>query len=71
MSTEVSKLKLMTWLQMQTTVALKEFLTTVEEIICTSKYCLKHKKCYVSSFLMLKLEKGMATHSSIPAWRIL
>ena len=71
MSTDVSTVKLVTWLQMQTTVALKEFLTTVEEIICTSKYCLEHRKCYVSSFLMLKLEKGMATHSSIPAWRIL
>ena len=71
MSTEVSTTKLVTWLQMQTTVALKEFLTTVEEIICTLKYCLEHKKCYVSLFLMLKLEKEMATHSSIPAWRIL
>ena len=38
---------------------------------CTLIYCLEHKKCYVSLFLMFKVEKGMATHSSIPAWRIL
>lgn len=36
---------------MQTIVALKEFLTTVEEIICALIYSLEHKKCYAGFFL--------------------
>lgn len=50
-SISISTSKLVTWLQMQTIVALKEFLTTVEEIICALIYSLEHKKCYAGFFL--------------------
>lgn len=58
-STGSSSITVTTWksgagLQMQTSVALKEFLTTVKEIICALIYCLELKKCYASFLVILK-----------------